>query len=157
MSRKYDAYLASEDWRTRCELFWQHHDRSCSICGTDQRLTVHHLSYENLGNEPVDDLLGLCWDHHQALHRYADAHPEFTLRQASSYFVEAAGGSAPDPGEGRPAPKRHLEWLANVVAPCPTCGAEAGSGCVKLERGRPRVILGIHSKRKAAARKAARS
>lgn len=65
--QSYEAYLASDLWkknRARANLL-----RRCWICGTDQFLQFHHRSYENICNEHPDDLIMLCGDHHQEVHK----------------------------------------------------------------------------------------
>jgi len=41
----------------------------CRLCGDDQELHVHHLTYENWGNEGLDDLTTLCKEHHKFFHK----------------------------------------------------------------------------------------
>ena len=62
---EYHAYMRSRAWhkirgrklRTVCFR--------CEWCGTNDGLTVHHLTYERLGRERDDDMVVLCWDCHQ--------------------------------------------------------------------------------------------
>jgi len=39
----------------------------CRTCGATSSLTVHHVSYERFGDEPMDDLLTLCAACHRAI------------------------------------------------------------------------------------------
>ena len=41
----------------------------CRLCGDDDELHVHHLTYENWGNEKKKDLTTLCKEHHKLFHR----------------------------------------------------------------------------------------
>lgn len=34
-------------------------------------MTLHHHTYDRLGDELLSDLRALCWPHHKALHRHA--------------------------------------------------------------------------------------
>lgn len=38
-------------------------------CGTSKGIQVHHLTYERLGNELMDDLRILCYTHHKEVTR----------------------------------------------------------------------------------------
>lgn len=65
--RGYAAYLNSFDWARKREQAFAHHGRKCS-CGRKDMLVVHHLSYINLGDEPMEDLQVLCEDCHNIIH-----------------------------------------------------------------------------------------
>lgn len=41
----------------------------CRLCGDDDELHVHHLTYKNWGNEKKKDLTTLCKEHHKLFHR----------------------------------------------------------------------------------------
>ena len=41
----------------------------CEKCGAEERLDVHHLTYENFGFEKDEDLQILCQNCHRAVHR----------------------------------------------------------------------------------------
>lgn len=70
MSRKkeYSEYLHSEGWiKTRDRV--RQERKVCEVCGSDEELQVHHLTYENIGNEKDEDLILLCKDCHYAVHK----------------------------------------------------------------------------------------
>lgn len=57
----YDAYIHSHDWDLKRNERIELDNHTCQICGTTERmLQVHHRSYKNLGNEPMDDLITVC-------------------------------------------------------------------------------------------------
>jgi len=62
----YLEHLASEKWqRMRAEVISRDKGRcTCGAKGTD----VHHLTYENLGQEELEDLILLCRSCHQKEH-----------------------------------------------------------------------------------------
>lgn len=71
---EYRKYLKSEHWveirRQRKRL----DNHRCYLCGCQKYLNVHHLKYDNLGNENVEeDLVTLCKKCHSMLHRIKDA------------------------------------------------------------------------------------
>ena len=41
----------------------------CKLCGDDEELHVHHITYENWGKEKKKDLTTLCKEHHKLFHR----------------------------------------------------------------------------------------
>lgn len=78
----YKEYLLTSHWQTvRNALLLIYRSRcqenSCikspNACASyDSDIHVHHLSYDNLGNERFDDLTLLCAEHHRTLHTNAN-------------------------------------------------------------------------------------
>lgn len=70
----YRQYLKSEHWQeTRAKRLKIDKNR-CYLCGTPKGLNVHHIRYNNLGNEDVkSDLVSLCYRCHSMLHRVKDS------------------------------------------------------------------------------------
>ena len=68
----YHVYMASREWRLkRKEVIAEHHN-ICQRCGSGPIQNVHHLTYERLGNEETEDLVGLC----RACHEYVSGERE---------------------------------------------------------------------------------
>jgi hypothetical protein len=65
-------YLQSNHWRERRLLLLTACDFRCAGCDANGRLDVHHLSYANLGDEPLSDLMALCRECHDATHELWD-------------------------------------------------------------------------------------
>lgn len=65
----YKSYLNSEHWQKTRENALVNAGFHCEMCGYNRRLTVHHLTYKNLGSEKKEDLMVLCWNCHKQLHR----------------------------------------------------------------------------------------
>lgn len=75
-SSRYDRYMNSKEWeKKRSEL----DDNKCVMCGRPNGLQkdgvtpilqVHHIHYQNLGNEPIEDLVSLCPTCHKRIHKY---------------------------------------------------------------------------------------
>lgn len=64
----YADYMKSEEWKwTRAERI-KKDGYKCSMCGSAKNLCVHHITYENLGDEPLDDLITLCAKCHKKIH-----------------------------------------------------------------------------------------
>ena len=59
----YERYMLSPEWRRKREQrleFDQHTCQGCGATSKQYRLEVHHLTYERLENELIEDLQTLC-------------------------------------------------------------------------------------------------
>lgn len=64
----YKKYIRSSLWGIRKFLAIKKANNACENCFKDKvKLSVHHLNYENFGNESIDDLMVLCDDCHHIL------------------------------------------------------------------------------------------
>jgi 5-methylcytosine-specific restriction endonuclease McrA len=84
----YWQYLRSPQWqRTRMEYLrrigWR-----CERCYTRKTALVHHLSYGRLGSEQPEDLMGLCKECHDKMHRW----PTKAANDNSQLEIELIGG-----------------------------------------------------------------
>lgn len=65
----YADYLRSPQWRKKRAKALRAHGSRCAICGTVERLEVHHLHYRTLFRESArDDLRILCRECHAVEH-----------------------------------------------------------------------------------------
>jgi len=64
----YDKYLQTRHWRTKVREALDRADHRCQLCGSEDRLCVHHNTYERLGCERPSDLIVLCQDCHARHH-----------------------------------------------------------------------------------------
>lgn len=67
--RRYSIYLKSVAWKRRRNTALQLAGDRCEICKSHNRLQVHHLSYDRLGDELPTDLLVVCDPCHGEIHR----------------------------------------------------------------------------------------
>lgn len=67
-SPKYTAYLKSSKWKEKRKEALDFYGRKCSECSVKSNLQVHHLTYDNLFNERIEDLRILCKKCHEAVH-----------------------------------------------------------------------------------------
>src|SRR5207249_4359707 len=91
---RYLAYLQSKQWAAKRQEKLTSVNYSCArdvglnyqrdkdgilrrIPDCNSRLHVHHLTYDNLGNEPLSDLIVLCEFHHEQEHRLISAKNRF--------------------------------------------------------------------------------
>ena len=64
----YSEYLKTKHWQKKRKGLACTTSKKCMLCGTKDRVEVHHLTYKRLGNEYYTDLCFLCRDCHQATH-----------------------------------------------------------------------------------------
>lgn len=65
---KYHEYLSSDKWKEKRKLVLERDKNVCQFCRLLQAVDVHHLHYNNLFNEPLEDLRGICLDCHHLIH-----------------------------------------------------------------------------------------
>jgi len=64
---EYIEYLRSDEWREKRKEFLEEADYECEECG-ERATEVHHLSYDNIGEEDTDDVEILCHECHKETH-----------------------------------------------------------------------------------------
>ena len=64
----YYGYISSEVWREKRMQRLRLDGFQCQKCGTGKNLRVHHITYENFGHEPMEDLITLCDNCHSKVH-----------------------------------------------------------------------------------------
>jgi hypothetical protein len=64
----YPAYLKSKEWKAKADALKKATGGLCQQCGEGGRLHVHHLTYENIGDEKPGDLIVLCKKCHNNKH-----------------------------------------------------------------------------------------
>lgn len=75
MSFDYGEYIASREWAIRKEKVRERSGGICERCGLAPHTSTHHTTYANLGNEPIEDLLGVCNPCHAFLSAKSDDDP----------------------------------------------------------------------------------
>lgn len=71
-SFNYSEYLKSEEWQRKRKLRLKVAGYCCEQCGIAAPLDIHHVTYENVGRETIDDLIALCRDCHDEKHTHPD-------------------------------------------------------------------------------------
>lgn len=67
---EYDRYIAqSPEWQRKRRDAFALYGRKCAKCKSSRGLQVHHKTYEHLFNEPMEDLMILCFHCHKEVHR----------------------------------------------------------------------------------------
>ena len=84
----YEQYITSPAWSARRFAYFQRHVYECRACGAGERLHLHHVTYERMGNEYDDDLMPLCEPCHVAVHKYhAKKHAGKSLASSTAEVV----------------------------------------------------------------------
>lgn len=65
---KYYAYLGSDTWKQKRKLVFERDNNLCQICKKETATEVHHLTYQNIYNEPIEDLIAICYECHKKKH-----------------------------------------------------------------------------------------
>jgi hypothetical protein len=66
--QSYDEYIKSKHWRQKKEEYKKHFKYQCTMCEEKKELHLHHITYERIGNERLDDLVYLCKTCHGKIH-----------------------------------------------------------------------------------------
>jgi 5-methylcytosine-specific restriction endonuclease McrA len=56
----YDKYIRSKAWKVKRETFLVAYHHQCVICGNKKNLHVHHLHYQTVGHEKLEDVVVCC-------------------------------------------------------------------------------------------------
>jgi hypothetical protein len=64
-SMDYQDYLRSDRWRTIRRLKREQAGEKCELCNSEDRLEVHHRTYDRRGEERLSDLTVLCHSCHE--------------------------------------------------------------------------------------------
>jgi len=65
---KYMAYLGSPEWKTKRQMVLKRDSYLCQSCKQKEAVDVHHLSYDNLYNEILEELISVCVECHNKIH-----------------------------------------------------------------------------------------
>lgn len=65
---RYQLYLLSIEWKEKRKLILERDKDTCQFCRAQPAVEVHHLHYNNLFNEPLEDLRSVCLDCHRLIH-----------------------------------------------------------------------------------------
>jgi len=65
--KKYRDYLRSDLWGRKRKKILERDDHICQACLTNKATEAHHLTYANLGDEPLFELISLCHRCHEKI------------------------------------------------------------------------------------------
>lgn len=90
MDKCYALYLRSDRWATKIRAIRERSGGICERCGCDWMDAVHHLTYKNIYDEPLKDLLGVCDACHRFLHHKSGYDPaKGSLLQKERKYLKA--------------------------------------------------------------------
>lgn len=67
--RQYDQYLKTPEWAHRRSLVLDRANGICEGCRERHAVEVHHLTYRHVGEEFLFELVALCDECHDRVHR----------------------------------------------------------------------------------------
>ncbi|MBW1619032.1 MULTISPECIES: HNH endonuclease [Empedobacter] len=65
---KYHKYLESPEWRAKREMVFKRDGYTCTKCKSRPAFHAHHLTYKNIFNEKLEDLISVCAECHSQIH-----------------------------------------------------------------------------------------
>jgi hypothetical protein len=68
----YHKYLQSPEWKEKSRLTLFSCGYICEVCGIDMATQAHHKTYDNIFNEKIEDLQGVCNTCHAKIHHDID-------------------------------------------------------------------------------------
>ena len=69
MDDKYEAYLCSPEWAAKRLAVLRRARNTCEKCKASRATQVHHLTYIRKYRELLTDLIALCGECHEAIHK----------------------------------------------------------------------------------------
>lgn len=70
--RSYQDFLKSPQWKElKKRAKGREHFRRCWICGSTDRIELHHTSYRWINLTDLRNVRPVCRSHHEEIHRYA--------------------------------------------------------------------------------------
>lgn len=70
ISKEYWDYLHSPMWYEKRDAVLRRDRYCCRVCGSRERVDVHHINYKRIFHERDSDLMVLCNSCHRLVHTY---------------------------------------------------------------------------------------
>ena len=64
----YNEYLYSDQWKNLRTDVFKRDNNICKVCNSNKATEVHHLTYLNIFNEKLSDLISICRSCHKEIH-----------------------------------------------------------------------------------------
>jgi hypothetical protein len=80
---EYKEYLASREWALKREAVRKRCGNVCERCHKAPHENTHHVTYARVGNERLEDLLGVCRKCHEFLSGKSDVDPASKPKQVN--------------------------------------------------------------------------
>lgn len=65
---QYTDYIQSQKWQRQRNNRMAIDNNECKLCFSKAKLHVHHITYDNFGNEPMSELITVCKSCHEKIH-----------------------------------------------------------------------------------------
>src|SRR5690348_5248702 len=75
MNERYIEYLSSPEWKAKRKAVKERCSNICERCHRYLVDDVHHLTYDRVYDEPLEDLQGLCAGCHDFQHNHSGIDP----------------------------------------------------------------------------------
>jgi len=81
---RYYEYLNSQEWKAKRETILERDNYKCVVSNDKNYLHIHHISYDNIGNEEDYDLVTVSKNVHSILHNeYSDLYHKYNYKVES--------------------------------------------------------------------------
>jgi hypothetical protein len=87
-TQRYEKYMATKEWQRKRKEKLKEANYQCEKCGTAKNLHVHHINYDHLGFESLEELVVLCEKHHDSVHVHDNAKKKKMDTQQKKIFEE---------------------------------------------------------------------
>jgi hypothetical protein len=78
------SYLNSEHWEAFRRLYFaKNKPKVCDFCKANKKLDLHHVTYERIGRERLDDVVAICRSCHDEIHALFDLNRKKGLQSAT--------------------------------------------------------------------------
>lgn len=98
----YTAYINSSAWERKKAAFRETDEYTgrCYCCKSFENIHIHHITYERLGDESMDDLVAVCRKCHRLIHEMAKVMPrQYNLRNAHIHLASVVKQVGPHNAE----------------------------------------------------------
>jgi hypothetical protein len=75
-------YYDSPEWKVKHKLVLQRDDHKCQACQDKPAVQAHHLTYKHWKNEPLFDLVAVCVECHESIHKTEKGEPFTPIKHA---------------------------------------------------------------------------
>lgn len=94
ITKAYKDYIKSVKWQRKRKEYFATYGYKCQACKTTRGpIHVHHMDYKHLGNEPLTDLMGLCYGCHKDVTTFYRRNRRYGLRRITMEYVNNKGKS----------------------------------------------------------------
>ena len=90
---EYAEYRKSWQWQMKRNFIWVRAKGQCERCKKQPMQDVHHITYIHVGDEHLDELLGVCRECHEDLHEIDKIEKDWTEERKVELSWEPDGAA----------------------------------------------------------------